>query len=207
LNWQLATASSADITAVVSEDYAPLLTLDAALPASEVDAIGVPVTAISQPERLAEGDYAYLVAANGAIAEADHPTRAVRSRYEDGDRRPFSRQGEMAGIGRHHLQQYYDTAKWLADSLAARHPEEAVGLYAGVDRSRLYQRGDSVSVERETLKPMVAEHQIRVMIATDAACERLEPANLGHADQRRSAVEPNAPRTADWPDQTLRTAA
>lgn len=71
LNWQLATgASSGDLATVVGEDYAPLLTLDAALPASEVDAIGVPVTAISQPERLAVGDYAYLVAANGAIAEA-----------------------------------------------------------------------------------------------------------------------------------------
>lgn len=71
LNWQLATgASGGDLTAVVGEDYAPLLTLDAALPASEFDAIGVPVTAISQPERLAEGDYAYLVDASGAIAEA-----------------------------------------------------------------------------------------------------------------------------------------
>jgi len=71
LNWQLATgASGGDLTAVVGEDYAPLLTLDVALPASEFDAIGVPVTAISQPERLAVGDYAYLVAANGAIAEA-----------------------------------------------------------------------------------------------------------------------------------------
>lgn len=71
LNWQLATgASSGDLGAVVCEDYAPLLTLDAALPASEVDAIAVPVTAISQPERMAVGDYAYLVAANGAIAEA-----------------------------------------------------------------------------------------------------------------------------------------
>ncbi|MFN3702077.1 phage tail protein [Thermomonas sp.] len=71
LNWQLATgASSGDLTADVGEDYAPLLMLDAALPASEVDAIGVPVTAVSQPERLAEGDYAYLMAASGAIAEA-----------------------------------------------------------------------------------------------------------------------------------------
>ena len=71
LTWQLATgATSGDLAAVVGEDYAPLLTLNAVLPASEVDAVGVPVTAISQPERLAVGDYAYLVAANGAIAEA-----------------------------------------------------------------------------------------------------------------------------------------
>ena len=77
------------------------------------------------------------------------------------------------------FSQYYDTAKWLADSLAARYPDEAVGLYAGAGRSRLYQRGDSVSVERETLKRMVAEHQIRVMVATDAACEGLNLQTLG----------------------------
>ncbi len=77
------------------------------------------------------------------------------------------------------FSQYYDTAKWLADALAARYPEEAVGLYAGAGRSRLYQRGDSVSVERETLKRMVAEHQIRVMVATDAACEGLNLQTLG----------------------------
>ncbi|HQT38111.1 MAG TPA: phospholipase D-like domain-containing protein [Acidocella sp.] len=77
------------------------------------------------------------------------------------------------------FSQYYDTANWLADSLAARYPEEAVGLYAGAGRSRLYQRGDSVSVERETLKRMVAEHQIRVMVATDAACEGLNLQTLG----------------------------
>jgi superfamily II DNA or RNA helicase len=77
------------------------------------------------------------------------------------------------------FSQYYDTAKWLADSLAARYPEEAIGLYAGAGRSRLYQRGDSVSVERETIKRMVAEHQIRVMVATDAACEGLNLQTLG----------------------------
>lgn len=77
------------------------------------------------------------------------------------------------------FSQYYDTAKWLADELAARYPEEAIGLYAGAGRSRLYQRGDSVAVERETLKRMVAEHQIRVMVATDAACEGLNLQTLG----------------------------
>lgn len=77
------------------------------------------------------------------------------------------------------FSQYYDTAKWLADLLASRYPEEVVGLYAGAGRSRLYQRGDSVSVERETLKRMVAEHQIRIMVATDAACEGLNLQTLG----------------------------
>ena len=77
------------------------------------------------------------------------------------------------------FSQYYDTAKWLADALAARYPDEAIGLYAGASRSRLYQRGDSVGVERETLKRAVAEHRIRLMVATDAACEGLNLQTLG----------------------------
>jgi superfamily II DNA/RNA helicase len=77
------------------------------------------------------------------------------------------------------FSQYYDTAKWLADSLAARYPNEAVGLYAGAGRSRLYQRGDSVAIEREALKRMVAEHDIHIMVATDAACEGLNLQTLG----------------------------
>jgi superfamily II DNA/RNA helicase len=77
------------------------------------------------------------------------------------------------------FSQYFDTAKWMADELAARYPEEAIGLYAGAGRSRLYQRGDSVAVDRETLKRLVAEHQIRIMVATDAACEGLNLQTLG----------------------------
>ena len=77
------------------------------------------------------------------------------------------------------FSQYYDTAKWIADALAARCPDEAVGLYAGAGRSRLYQSGDSVHSEREALKKMVAEHRIRIMVATDAACEGLNLQTLG----------------------------
>lgn len=91
----------------------------------------------------------------------------------------FLDQEKWLGLGVIIFSQYYDTARWLADSLAARYPEEAIGLYAGAGRSRLYQRGDSVTVERETLKRRVAEHQIRVMVATDAACEGLNLQTLG----------------------------
>ncbi|MDF1829968.1 phospholipase D-like domain-containing anti-phage protein, partial [Cycloclasticus pugetii] len=77
------------------------------------------------------------------------------------------------------FSQYYDTAKWLADSLAERYPEQAVGLYAGASRSRLYQKGECVNIERETLKNMVAEHELTIMVATDAACEGLNLQTLG----------------------------
>ena len=77
------------------------------------------------------------------------------------------------------FSQYYDTAKWIADALADRYQDQAVGLYAGAGRSRLYQKGDSVNIERETLKRMVAEHQLEIMVATDAACEGLNLQTLG----------------------------
>lgn len=77
------------------------------------------------------------------------------------------------------FSQYFETAQWMAQALATRYPEEAIGLYAGADRSRLFQRGDSVAVKRETLKTMVAERQIRLMVATDAACEGLNLQTLG----------------------------
>ena len=38
------------------------------------------------------------------------------------------------------FSQYYDTAKWIADSLAERYPNNPIGLYAGAGRSRLYKK-------------------------------------------------------------------
>ena len=77
------------------------------------------------------------------------------------------------------FSQYYDTARWIAESLAAKYPEQAIGLYAGASRSRLYRNNDSVSIDREVLKRMVAEHKIKIMVATDAACEGLNLQTLG----------------------------
>tara|TARA_R110000787_G_scaffold93939_1_gene196319 strand:+ start:12344 stop:15034 length:2691 start_codon:yes stop_codon:yes gene_type:complete len=77
------------------------------------------------------------------------------------------------------FSQYYDTAKWCADALAEKYADIAVGLYAGASRSRLYRKGESVSIERETLKKMVANHELKIMVATDAACEGLNLQTLG----------------------------
>jgi SNF2 family DNA or RNA helicase len=77
------------------------------------------------------------------------------------------------------FSQYYDTAKWMADELAKKYPDQAIGLYAGASRSRLYQAGENVSIEREVLKKMVATHGLKIMVATDAACEGLNLQTLG----------------------------
>jgi len=77
------------------------------------------------------------------------------------------------------FSQYYDTAQWVAGELAKTYPDQPIGLYAGASRSRLLQHGDAVSVEREAIKKMVAEHEIKIMVATDAACEGLNLQTLG----------------------------
>lgn len=83
------------------------------------------------------------------------------------------------GLGCIIFSQYYDTARWVAERLAQAYPEEAIGLYAGAGKSRLFANGKSVHAERESLKRMVAERQIRLMVATDAACEGLNLQTLG----------------------------
>lgn len=77
------------------------------------------------------------------------------------------------------FSQYYDTAQWVAGELAKAYADQPIGLYAGASRSRLLAHGEAVSVEREAIKKMVAEHQIRLMVATDAACEGLSLQTLG----------------------------
>ena len=77
------------------------------------------------------------------------------------------------------FSQYYDTALWVAKNLAAKYPDMPVGLYAGASRSKLFEEGKSVNAEREDLKRMVANRYLRIMIATDAACEGLNLQTLG----------------------------
>jgi Helicase conserved C-terminal domain/PLD-like domain/SNF2-related domain len=78
------------------------------------------------------------------------------------------------------FSQYYDTAAWVAEQLATIFPEQLIGLYAGAGKSALF-RGteDRNSAERETLKKMVEDRAVRIMVATDAACEGLNLQRLG----------------------------
>ena len=77
------------------------------------------------------------------------------------------------------FSQYYDTAYWIAQSLTARLPGESVALYAGAGKSGLFFDGEWRSVEREEIKGKVKERKIRLLVATDAACEGLNLQALG----------------------------
>ena len=77
------------------------------------------------------------------------------------------------------FSQYYDTVRALAAVLAAALPGEAVGIYAGAGRSGVHKDGDFASVEREEIKTAVRRREIRLLVATDAACEGLNLQTLG----------------------------
>ena len=77
------------------------------------------------------------------------------------------------------LSQYYDTAYSLGTELAKSLPGEPVGVYAGAGRSGLFQGEDFASVEREEIKKAVKSREVRLLVATDAACEGLNLQTLG----------------------------
>ncbi|MFP2904559.1 phospholipase D-like domain-containing anti-phage protein [Pyxidicoccus sp. 3LFB2] len=77
------------------------------------------------------------------------------------------------------FSQYYDTARWVAESLTKSFDEEPVALYAGADRSGILRDGDWVRVERDAIKDAVRKRELRLVVATDAACEGLNLQTLG----------------------------
>jgi hypothetical protein len=77
------------------------------------------------------------------------------------------------------FSQYHDTAQWVAAQLALALPDEPVAVYAGAGKSGMF-RGDAfASIEREDIKRAVKRRDVRLVVATDAACEGLNLQTLG----------------------------
>ena len=77
------------------------------------------------------------------------------------------------------FSQYYDTVFWAANELAKSLPNEPIALYAGFGRSRIYREGRWGDVDRDSIKALVRNKEIRLVLATDAACEGLNLQTLG----------------------------
>lgn len=77
------------------------------------------------------------------------------------------------------FSQYFDTAEWVGEALTQRIPGEPIAVYAGAGKSGMYISGEWKSVEREQIKKAVKERTIRLVVATDAACEGLNLQTLG----------------------------
>jgi SNF2 family DNA or RNA helicase len=77
------------------------------------------------------------------------------------------------------FSQYFDTVKWLAKALVQVDPSIPVAVYAGANKSGIYYQGNYNTVLREDIKMAVKNREIKLIVATDAACEGLNLQTLG----------------------------
>ena len=71
------------------------------------------------------------------------------------------------------FSQYYDSANYIAQLLSNELSGVMVGLYAGGDKSGLYKDGIFTKSTKDTLKTMVKNRQVRILVGTDSASEGL----------------------------------
>jgi superfamily II DNA/RNA helicase len=77
------------------------------------------------------------------------------------------------------FSQYRTTAEWVLEALCAAFPDEPVALYAGGAASFVQRGTDRRSAAREHIKTSIQRGDIRLVCATDAACEGLNLQRLG----------------------------
>jgi len=77
------------------------------------------------------------------------------------------------------FSQYLTTAEWVLEALCAVFPNEPVALYAGGTASFVRRGDDQRSAAREQIKRRIQDGEIRLVCATDAACEGLNLQRLG----------------------------
>lgn len=71
------------------------------------------------------------------------------------------------------FSQYRDSIQWLAEQLTQDYPEEPIALYSGSSTSGLMHGGEWKPMSRETIKSMIRQGQLRLLLGTDAASEGL----------------------------------
>jgi hypothetical protein len=74
--------------------------------------------------------------------------------------------------------QFYDSAFALAAYLV-KHIDEPIGLYTNSSASKLFEKGEILSVNRELLKEKVTQGRLKLLIGTDAASTGLNLQKLG----------------------------
>ena len=77
------------------------------------------------------------------------------------------------------FSQYYDTAFSIGKELATLLIDEPVGVYAGAGKSGIFVGAEFASVDRDEIKKAVKNRDLRLIVATDAACEGLNLQTLG----------------------------
>lgn len=71
------------------------------------------------------------------------------------------------------FSQFYDSARFVAEKLSMDLPGGRIGLYAGGDKSGVYEHGVFTRKSKDELKAQVRARELRVLVGTDAASEGL----------------------------------
>ena len=71
------------------------------------------------------------------------------------------------------FSQYFDSARYVAELLSNDIKDMRIGLYAGGDKSGIFEKGIFRKESKENIKKAVKNHQIKILVGTDAASEGL----------------------------------
>jgi len=71
------------------------------------------------------------------------------------------------------FSQYYDSAFFIADKLSKDLKDDVIGLYAGGDKSGYFLNGSFHKDSKDSIKAKVKDHEIKILVGTDAASEGL----------------------------------
>lgn len=71
------------------------------------------------------------------------------------------------------FSQYYDSAYFVAEKLSKDLSDDVIGLYAGGDKSGYFLNGAFHKDSKDSIKAKVKNHEIKILVGTDAASEGL----------------------------------
>jgi superfamily II DNA or RNA helicase len=71
------------------------------------------------------------------------------------------------------FSQYFDSARYIAQYLSQDLKDMKIGLYAGGDKSGIFENGYFKKETKENIKKAVKKHEIKILVGTDAASEGL----------------------------------
>lgn len=144
----------------------------------DLDTLGAPSSAERDALRMLLRHLREAASASPTGTDAD-PKLQVLRHYLREVGASHGRSGWLEMHGCIVFSQYHDTARWVANCLAAEFAAIPIGLYAGAGRSGIYKAGQFASALRPTIKDKVREGTLRLLVATDAACEGLNLQTLG----------------------------
>ena len=71
------------------------------------------------------------------------------------------------------FSQYFDSAKYIAELLSTEIKDMPIGLYAGGEKSGIFEGGLFRKETKDNIKKAVKNHELKIIIGTDAASEGL----------------------------------